>query len=101
MYFGSQFQEDKIRQGGEDMAAGKGGMLAGAGAGSTLLKQRVDRRQASYKASRLALPDVSTSSRNSATSWGLRLRMCNSIGKHFKFNPLQGVTSKIYDVKLY
>lgn len=68
---------------------------------STLLKQRVDRRQASYKASRLALQDVATSSQNSATSWGLRLRMCNSIGKHFKFNPLQGVTSKIYDIKLY
>lgn len=30
-YFGSQFQEDKIRHGGEDTAAGKGGMLAGAG----------------------------------------------------------------------
>lgn len=68
---------------------------------STLLKQRVDRRQASYKASRLVLQDVSTSSPNSATSWGLRLRMCNSIRKHFKFNPLQGVTSKIYYVKLY
>lgn len=69
--------------------------------GSTLWKQRADRRQASYKASRLVLQDVSTSSPNSATGWGLRLRMCNSIGKYFEFNPLQGVTSKIYDVKLY
>lgn len=28
MYFGSQFQEDKICHGGEDMATGKDGMVA-------------------------------------------------------------------------